>query len=194
MLLHRVPTSDANAAAQNQDRQAHYKREELRSTPQRGGSSTARAGHRHGADDIDAAAPWPPAASPFYYELLPRFREMAITTGGADARNATGGVRSTSCCAGGRTCHTAACGTLRRNKRSGGATSLPTCRALGDTTGKRQSDRCISRLRLRSSAGPLLQDSVWVWARSGGRSISNAVNGEAETRRSRLRVQGRGHL
>jgi len=105
---------------------------------------------------------------------------MAITTGGADARNATGGVQVDIVLRRGTNLPRQPAVLLRGQGGSRRSTSLPDmAAALGDTTGKG-----IGPMHITTTASirrSLLKDSVWVWGAIGRSRINLlTLNGEAD--------------
>ena len=119
-------------------------------------------------------------SSAFYYDF-DSFQEMAITTGGADAKNPTSGVQLNMVLkSGGSGPH----GSTRfyfENEALQAVNISPTLAAsLGDTTGKgNRTD--LYRDTGFELGGPLLQDAIWVWGAMAWTRIDLlTLNGQAD--------------
>src|SRR5262249_3904052 len=139
----------------------------------------------------------------FYYDF-DTLQEMAITTGGADAQNATSGVQVNVVLRKGTNF---AHGSLRyfyedKNLQSVNI-SADLAAALGDTTGK--GNRIDSYHDYGFDlGGPLLKDSVWIWGAMGrsaidlltltGSSDNTSFNNSAFKAEGRLNNEVRGNF
>jgi len=109
-------------------------------------------------------------ASAFYYDY-DTLQEMAITTGGADAQNATGGVQVNMVLRKGTNLPH---GSMRYFYESKNLESVnissDLAAALGDTTGKGNRVDNYHDYGF-DLGGPLLKDSIWVWGAMGRNAI-----------------------
>jgi hypothetical protein len=101
-------------------------------------------------------------ASAFYYDF-DSFQEMAITTGGADAQNSTGGVQLNMVLKKGTNAPHGSARTYFENQSLEGVNISPTlAAALGNTSGKgNRTDKYFDRGF--DLGGPILKDKLWVW-------------------------------
>jgi Carboxypeptidase regulatory-like domain/TonB-dependent Receptor Plug Domain len=101
-------------------------------------------------------------ASAFYYDF-DSFQEMAVTTGGAEAQNPTGGVQLNMVLKKGVNAPHGDLRTYFENQKLQGVNISPSlAEALGNTTGKgNRTDRYFDRGF--DLGGPLLRDRVWIW-------------------------------
>ena len=101
-------------------------------------------------------------SSAFYYDF-DSFQEMAVTTGGADAQNATGGVQLNMVLRKGNNTPSGDARIYFENQKLQGVNISPElATALGNTTG--QGNRTDKYQDYGFDlGGPLLKDRVWVW-------------------------------
>jgi carboxypeptidase family protein/TonB-dependent receptor-like protein len=110
-------------------------------------------------------------ASAFYYDF-DSFQEMAVTTGGADAQNATGGVGLNMILKKGLNKPSGDARIYFENDNLQNVNISPTlAAALGNTTGKgNRTDKYFDRGF--DIGGPLLKDRVWIWGTLGQTDIN----------------------
>ena len=109
-------------------------------------------------------------ASSFYYDF-DTLQEMAVTTGGADAQNATGGVQvNVVLRKGANLPHGSARYFYESKNLQSVNISSDLAAALGDTTGKGNRIDNYHDYGF-DLGGPLLKDSVWVWGAMGRSAI-----------------------
>ena len=119
-------------------------------------------------------------ASAFYYDF-DSFQEMAITTGGADAKNPTSGVQLNMVLKSGANAPHGSTRFYFENEALQGVNISPALAAsLGDTTGKgNRTD--MYRDTGFELGGPLLQNVAWVWgAMSWNRIDLLTLNGQPD--------------
>ena len=101
-------------------------------------------------------------SSAFYYDF-DSFQEMAVTTGGADAQNATGGVQLNMVLRRGNNRPSGDARIYFENQKLQGVNISPElATALGNTTGKGNRTDKYQDYGF-DLGGPLLKDRVWVW-------------------------------
>ena len=101
-------------------------------------------------------------SSAFYYDF-DSFQEMAVTTGGADAQNATGGVQLNMVLRRGNNKPSGDARIYFENQKLQGVNISPElATALGNTTGKGNRTDKYQDYGF-DLGGPLLKDRVWVW-------------------------------
>ncbi len=110
-------------------------------------------------------------SSAFYYDF-DSFQEMAVTTGGADAQNATGGVGLNMVLKKGLNKPAGDVRTYFENDSLQSVNISPElAAALGNTTGKgNRTDKYFDRGF--DLGGPLLKDRVWIWGMLGQTDIN----------------------
>jgi hypothetical protein len=110
-------------------------------------------------------------ASAFYYDF-DSFQEMAVTTGGADAQNATGGVGLNMILKKGLNKPSGDARIYFENENLQNVNISPAlAAALGNTTGKgNRTDKYFDRGF--DIGGPLLKDRVWLWGTLGQTDIN----------------------
>ncbi|MCU1385178.1 MAG: hypothetical protein JWL71_3875 [Acidobacteria bacterium] len=110
-------------------------------------------------------------SSAFYYDF-DSFQEMAITTGGADAQNATGGVGLNMILKKGLNRPAGDVRAYFENDKLQNVNISPElAAALGNTTGKgNRTDKYFDRGF--DLGGPLLKDRVWIWGTIGQTDIN----------------------
>jgi len=109
-------------------------------------------------------------ASAFYYDF-DTLQEMAVTTGGADAQNATGGVQVNVVLRKGTDLPHGSLRYFFEDQRLQSVNIPPAlATALGDTTGKGNRIDTYHDYGF-DLGGPLLKDSIWIWGAMGRNAI-----------------------
>ena len=119
-------------------------------------------------------------ASAFYYDF-DTLQEMAITTGGADAQNATGGVQVNMVLRKGTNAPHGSMRYFYENKSLQSVNISPElATALGDTTGKGNRTDNYRDYGF-DLGGPLVKDSIWIWGAMSRTAIDLlALTGESD--------------